>query len=1261
MNRLRSVGAMNRLRPFGAVNRLRLVGIAALITLLAPVACGGDAKSPPRLSGKLPTDFATALREEQVGSQEAALDRWLALVDAAVAAPDDPWSAPAVYAALDAIVWRTPQVLSTVTDASALYYRTARTKQTVARLTKAEAEATDLVSQHALASALATIHEFAGDAQAAQKARARSGCVEEAWVSGPSAWETTAATARKSALGAGALPESTPGPFGVPVKAQISSGHGCDILLHAASASPGTRDVVVDVDVAEDGPFTVFFRSPVAGALYVDGDPLLVRGYELGPRDVLRYATGNAKKGTHRIVVRAASTGSERIGLSVMGGKPHAPGSQTTLTHGLTGTKVHTAPFGKTAAEHALYAAYALAIGDVKSAEKAGADKGPEASLVYGRALASVDDLSSVDQIERARAAYERVLAAWPTAWEAILEHAELAGKRRAPGEAALQALRDLDKLRTKDDPILDVYDAAQSAREKLYDRKAKAMASVKKNLGGTHLGFATELSVADHVGKDHMDDVCQASPLRNYGEQDCYSAKLQVGDRKGAREELARLGTLLGKPREYAFMELRQSLIEGDLAGARKAFETLTPGERTLASAFLVATDKGPDLEKKLRAMLHTADGGVASLPPLLRVLEPSPLARYEGLSEKLCEADRKDPAMKGGGTVLLRHDETYDVDPGGLVHYVLYDLRRVSSTTDVEENAQAASPRLLGDDTMRVVRRRILKKDGRIVEPEPTPNAAQAHADLSQLETLDYVEAIYEGWALPDDSWNLGFDSPDLLPERTSIKEANLKVTLATRVGGVLHAHASLGAPQETKSEGSRTLAWQIKDRSVRRLEEGVPRMDQHVALSFTTATWTSIASAVAERLATLEEHSEEVDEWARVAAATAGNGKEAPKPRAIVDAVVRASGEAVKQAIPSMLSDYGGSRGDGVQTLTARTILGTREGSRTWLIARALRSLGIPTDIWIAEADPWSADPAFPPHPGRFMHPLAVVHLTEDGKSSDLLLDADVLGPPLPPGRVSPELRGRKAMAPATGAIVDMPVVPQDNERDEVDIRLTLDAEGNAKGELTVLLRGRAAQELSEALVRIVGVERDRALRGVALGWLPFATVDDVTLSSAEGSWQVALRASLTIGSFAQREGSAWVLPGLDPVHGVFPRPYTSTLSASYASQGSRENAFAVTRAMQYHVRRRVELPAGFKIARVPSAFEVKTAAGKGTLALRVARKIEVGPKGIDEDYALDLATGTVSREHFGQFVSDLRRADDGFLSSIWVSGPPPAKKP
>jgi hypothetical protein len=176
----------------------------------------------------------------------------------------------------------------------------------------------------------------------------------------------------------------------------------------------------------------------------------------------------------------------------------------------------------------------------------------------------------------------------------------------------------------------------------------------------------------------------------------------------------------------------------------------------------------------------------------------------------------------------------------------------------------------------------------------------------------------------------------------------------------------------------------------------------------------------------------------------------------------------------------------------------------------------------------------------------------------------------------------------------------------------------------------------------------------LRSVALAWVPFADVDDVVLSSTEESWQVAVRATLTIPGFAQAEGSGaartWVLPGVHPVHAVYPRPTAQTLGATYVSQGARSDALAINRAMQFHVHRRVELPAGAVVTRAPGALDVKGG------ILNAQRRIAVSPALLEEDLTLSMATGTIPAADYAAFATDAHKVDDGFLASTRVKPGP-----
>jgi len=734
----------------------------------------------------------------------------------------------------------------------------------------------------------------------------------------------------------------------------------------------------------------------------------------------------------------------------------------------------------------------------------------------------------------------------------------------------------------------------------------------------------------------------------------------------------------LLGAPQRYLAVELRDALAAGDEAAASRVFGMMLPAERTLAT--LAALDHSPDVEAHLihAAATSGARDAPAALPPLLHALGDDPARDLDAVAEKLAAQDRASPVLPTAATAVLAHTERYDVEPSGLLRWLLFDVRRVNGTTDVDENAQAGAADVWGRGTARILRRRILKRDGRTLDPEPTRNPSEAHGNLSQLEQGDIVEAVYEGWSLPGDTGDLGVDTPDLLPERVAVHDATIEMRLPRGLKASLWSHPLLGKPAEHPEGDVRVLVWHLAEHAARRVEDGVPQMDRGARVSFSTSQWTSMARALRETTAALQEHDPEIAAWAREAAAAATSGAAAsgagagatttaagtpasespPSPqRALVDAVVIAAGKALREGDAGALSDYSGGLSP-VQNQTARSLLTAHEGSRTWLVMRALRELGVPCDLEVAETTPFSADPAFPPHYGRFIHPLLVAHA--DGK--DVWIDGDVEGPPLPAGRVSPELRGRLALG-LDGTVAPLPAsAGAGDERDEVDIRLALDARGDAKGTFAIILRGRDAQTLAESLVKTVGAERQRALRDVVLAWLPWANVEEVHLASSEGSWQISLRAAVTVSGYAAQQGGGaktWLLPGLDTMHSAWPHARVSSLGATFASRAGRENALAVSRAVQYHVHRRVELPKGVAISRMPGPLDLKAKLVEASRHIGVTPADGHGWGGttIEEEFTLGVATGTVAASDYDAFVTLAHAADDGFLATTRVTAAPP----
>jgi len=1256
------------------VKSIRAIALAGGVTLPLLLACAGRQTKMGRgdASVDVVTPFAQAVEIEETRSADAAQGAYLALLDRALANSAAPRALEAILASVDALVTRRAPSLERIGTDHALAFRHPGAMKTIAEhLAKAydEASFAGPFARGAIAEGGLKLALHEGNATLAQNWRQRTGCARAATVVGPLEWAPITAVAHETPVEAPtkALGSSYRGigPFGETLAPIAVAADDCEIGLMATSVLDGLRAVVVDVDVPKPQTIGVVLETASAAALVVGGKLVLTRGYELGGGHVERWGRASVDKGRVRVVARIGSNGEgARVRLSFFAedGSPlvsHAPKPGDAAS--VAASQVEEVTFKAEQAsepERALVAAAWLEQGDARSAEhllETGArakDAGPLVALLYARAIDEAGDLPENRAIERARDALETTLKTWPTAWEAVLGHALLTARRRGASEGRIEALRELVKVRSEHDgldPMVSSFESATAAQGKLFDVSEAAFLAAKKAIDGTPFLALLDDEVHDRIGAEREQHACR-TPGANKNSLDCFNAKVARGDRRGALAEIARLRALRDSPSSLRQLELSQYIALGDEVGTQAVYDAMLPAERTVSALGLLLPRSPAQLKARLMSDVLSAADVPGALAALSTALGDSPAGALEAEGVQRVAQDKKVRSLSNAATAVLKHAERYVIGDGGLLRYTLYDLRRVSGTTDVEQGAQAGAALVEGRDVRRILRRRIHKPDGRVLEPDRASYASQEHADLSQLEKGDYIEQIVEGWALPGASGQLVVDTPDLLPERTSAEEASIELRRPRSLELGIWSHALWGKPNDRIDGNQKVTTWAMKDRPPRRLEEGVPKMDRDVAVSFGTSSWKLVGRSIAEAIASLEDHDPFVEQWARAAARGEQDEKpagavkaqeETPSDRTVVERIARAAGKTVKVANGAVLSDSAGALSGGAQTMTARTILELGQGSRTWLAYRALREGGISADIVVAEREPFSADPHFPPHFGRFDYPLVVAHIA----GGDVWLDLDVQGPPLPAGRVSPELRGRLAMN-SKGDMLPVGGGSTDEGRDEVDLRLKLDDKGNATGTFTILLRGRTAQSLADALEKVVGSDRDEMLRGVVLGWVPWANVDDVGLSSSEGSWQVSLRASITIPGYAQAEGSSWVLPGFEPLHAGFPRPFVGTLGATFASHGARESALAIGDAFQYHVHRRLEVGPTMKVLSAIPTVDVKD---ENLEALRRG-KLDQGV--LDEDFALSISTGTLDAARYGGFANKAHRVDDGFQAATRV---------
>ncbi|MBI5531953.1 MAG: hypothetical protein HY898_04505 [Deltaproteobacteria bacterium] len=1235
---------------------MKRFAIVALATLAC--ACGAPPKTPQGgTPGALAAHFGRAQAIEQDKSSDAALKAMLDVLDLAVDSASSPESSQAAAAALDALTGRRVFGMDVASGRSALAFRVKDGAATVlARLDAAWERAKGrgwirpLIASSALQLCL-----HAGDAPRAKQWRARTGCARKATVVGPLDWAGLGALERTQQFEQPNKPlEATyPGlpPFGAAVHPQVTEADGCELETDLSSNAVGLRAVIVDVDSPAPRRIWLGVTSSSAAVVSVSGQPVVRRAFDAGGGRVTRIGTVNVTSGRARVVVRLAQRDDgNRVTLSLWDddGMPVAAIAPAVgeFVNAIASNPVAVTlqPRAGGADDLALTASALLALGDGRGAEKLleGPSRKPDAPpmlvLEYARALGVGSALPEVRKIERQREAFERALTKLPTSWEAAVGLATLAGQRRGMNEGKVEALAELKRLRERGVPahgVLDAFEAAMASSAGMQDRAEQALSRGAGSLAGAPMLHAIEGLVHKRAGRDLIALSCGATA--EHDSLGCFEAHVAGGDSKGAVVDLDRMRALHDSPSAFRDVELAQVIAQGDGARALALYDALPAGRRVTAALGLVASSKPEAVRERLaRDLPDMSDGPDAALS-LRRLLRATDEASYDALGSKLVAADRAKRAMPEAATLVIEHTESYLLGKRGVLLYTLYDLRRVAGTTDVEQGAQAIGAMVEGRDAHRVLRRRIHKKDGRVLEPDQAAHASQEHADLSQLEQGDYVEQLVSGVALPGNMGQIVVDTPDLLPQRTSVLHASIEVRYPKGVRISRWAHKTLQAAQEREDGDQKVWTLELRNHGPRRLESGVPKMEQEVNVAFGSQTWGAIARGMGEVVQAMTVRDPAVSAFARSAA---GDDKGSQK---VLEKLVAAIGKKVKVSSGAALSDSAAALGTGSQETSARTILELGQGSRTWLAWQALTDLGIGAEVVVAEAEPFASDPDFPAHVGRFEHPLLIARVAGDN-GKETWLDLDVSGPPLPPGKVSPELRGRSAMR-INGEMLKVPAGSETGP-DEVDIRLTVDERGDAKGTVTMMLRGRAAQVLLDAFEDKAGSDRKDMLRSVVLGWIPWANVDEVVTSSAEGSWQLGVRASVTIPGFAQPEGSTWVLSGMTPLHVVTPQPVSATIASTFAGQGARENALAIESAWHYHLHRRIELPAGWQVQKMPAGIHLDDP------HLQADRKAAVDATVLDETFELSIPTGTIPASEFDDFAAKARQVDDAFLSSFRV---------
>ncbi len=1250
------------------------MSVAALLVATAATGCvtARDAESPKVARGDATRAFVKAFDAEM--TNPLADGGYFDAIDAAVANPDDSGSLPVVIASLHALVVQL-DTDSPRTSVPVAYRSREGMERAVLRLRQAwdaldgsKSGAAPLMRGH-IAHALHGLALYSGEAHGANVWAGRTGCASSATVVGPVDVSPLAALEQASPV---SMTEGIRAQYPAltnlkaPVVPTVVAANACEIDTHSIGSYSGVFDVVVDVQSSHAQTLSFLVTTNAAASLRVGDKTVVERRFDMGAPAATVMGQADVGEGTVRVLLRIADRGdSMPVELDVLGDDGtavplSAPTTGATASAKVIGTRaVPISAAGGDTTSSVVGAAALLGLGQARQAEHdiesfkfAGGASSPALALLYVRAMSAAVDVPDARRIERTKASLDEVLKPLPNAWEARLLETELTERRKGVGDGVFAALKDMGISTPMSDlsklDVMEHYGVTNLAREAGVDDVAeRAYDELAKKAPGSAILARTDATLHARTGRDALKAACEGGG--DHSSNACFMALNAIGDRRGAKAEIERLRELRSAPTMLQGSELALALADGDEKKALAIYDSMPAGSRSVEDILPLLAKDRPAAEARIRRDLTTSQDGVAVLTKLGLVFgEPNTDAkRYEDEGRTLVEEDRKDKKMAGAATAVLRHVEHYGLDDDGLLHVFTYDLRRVSGTTDVEQSASGMGAYIEGRGTGTTLRRRIYKKDGRVLEPD-TADRSQTGGDLSQLEQGDYVEEITTAYYLPTEGGELTIDTNDVLPERTSIREAEIAFRLPEKLEVPMWAHQLLGKPTTETKGGYKFVTYRIANQGARRLEDGIPPIEQGVRVSLSTETWPKIARTIHETILSLGDADPFMRRYASEAAAKEGEAPAkpgtppaaVPQDLATVGRVVEHVGHSLKIANGGQISDMASAYGGGPQGQTARYMIEDHQGSRSWVIYRTLKELGFNAELAVAETTPFSTSADFPPHPGRFGYPLVVVHLPD----GDKWIDADIEGPPLPPGRVSPELRGRNAVL-AEGKIV--PVQGStDAAFDDVDMQLTVDAKGTAKGTIAVTLRGRQAQSLSESFNTIVGSDRREVLRRVIQSWMPWADVDDVKLQSAEGAYEVVIHADVSIHGFGSPEGHdahALVLAGLDPTRG-------GTLSQAYASRGGRQSALSIESPIQYHVKRKIQLASGMTLVKAPTKLDLASQFLHGTRTTTIDGNV------VSDEFDLSLPTGMVPAESYGLFVDNVQSVDSGFLAGIHVKVAP-----
>jgi tetratricopeptide (TPR) repeat protein len=1043
------------------------------------------------------------------------------------------------------------------------------------------------------------------------------------------------------------------GPMGpiAPRPAIAYDGH------YALYAEPTTADVYYlasDVDVQEKGAYLLRVAGKGTFKAFIDGAAAFER------RDFDAYLPGEAAAevlltpGRHRLLIkfaRGAERGDIAVGLPRVDGRParlsFAP-AQGAFSGKPPSLSAPRSAFSTAAALEAALRSEAgqtlaafIAVRDALERDDQGAkalaaqaaQQHPSAPLLVLKAEAESFDRSLPPRIGKGRAKnlFEEALRLDPRE-ASVLQRLSVYARSESRFDEAEELLDRASAAASPASwrPLLSRMRLAQvRGVDALADDRARAALAMEPGLcDALEVRYDLARRVDAVASSDALVRMLESCPAG--GRRLADHLKLR-GDLQGALAKLARLsGESPLEPQLTAAQGALSMALgrPGEAAALYEALERAWPVNASFHKSRAEALERAGDAEgaRAEREAALALDGSDLHLRRSLafaRGTEVLEDAKQDG-EKALAEYEAKKPPETAPGVYVL-DAAAVEVYPDGSyterTHVVakVLDQRGVSMLAEVHLPAGAE-----------ILSLRTLKKDGRVLEPEPI--GGKDAVSLPGVEVGDVVEYEFLSSTGARGAATPGFAAPRFyfqiadgqlfrsVYEVRAPKALGMEVD-AHRVPGVgaRSGVADLGAMERVRIEVGDVPTF-VREPSGPPLEEVLPFVQ------------VGAGAGVEETMASfgdfLLEKSRPTAEIAAFARAAAGELTGAAAAAAVYAKVM----QEIKGA-------------EGPMTNRASATLAQGRGSRLMLLKAALKAIGIESRLALVRL--FTADPS----PYRF----APAELYGYAALQVLLPSGPVLVAPAlrfaPFGRISPQAEGMSAaLLPEVGEWTKLITAPGNGaaEGKEVSLHLRLSADGALSGQGEERYRGLEAAYLKAGIERLSQDQRRQAIEAAIARTFDSAVLSDFAIDEKdEPGAPLAVRYQFNSPAFARSEGGRLVAS-----NGLYP----ANLAQRFLSLFERKTPLLVSGPERLALAADIELPEGMSLAGAPLSIRMESPFG------RYERTEQRLPRRLVIREQLDMKMARISPAEypaFGDFVAGVDKAQ----AREWVferpAGSPPPK--